>query len=72
MTAVDQAGDTVARYRLNYNDLRVGHEKLRGYPKLVQIAVHPDRQLTDELALVLMMSARRWLEGYFERPSGGS
>jgi len=67
MTAVDQAGNNVARYRLNYKDLRVGQEKLGGKKKLVEIAVHADWQLTDELALVLMRSAE-WLESYFELP----
>jgi hypothetical protein len=71
MTAVDQAGNNVARYRLNYKDLRVGQEKLRGKPKLVEIVVHPDWQLTDELALALVISAE-WVEAYFARPSGGA
>jgi hypothetical protein len=69
MTAIDQAGNNVARYRLNYKDLGVGQEKLRGKPKLVEIAVHPDRRLTDELALALVISAE-WVESYFACPSG--
>jgi hypothetical protein len=43
MTAVDQAGNKVARYRFT------------GAGK--EIAVHPDHRLTEELALVIAVSA---------------
>ena len=54
MTAVDHAGNKVARYRINGP---------------VEIAVHPDRELTDELALAIAISAP-WLGSYFEIPAG--
>jgi hypothetical protein len=54
MTAVDQAGDEVARYR------RTG--KRSNYPK--EITVHPGHPLTDELLLAILISAD-WLDSYF-------
>ncbi len=51
MTAVDQAGNKVARYRLVRN-------------KIVEITVHPGQQLTDELALAIVLSAP-WLSARF-------
>ena len=60
MTAVDQAGNKVARYR-----------GTRSYPtETVAITVHPDRQLTDELVLAVAISAP-WLVSYFANPSSG-
>jgi hypothetical protein len=56
MTAVDQAGNRVARYRI------LG----RGS---VEITVNPDRKLTDELVLAIAISAR-WLDPYFRIPWG--
>ena len=53
MTAVDQAGNRVARYRR----LTEGWET-------VEIAVHPDRNLTDELVLAIAISAY-WCDCYF-------
>jgi DivIVA domain-containing protein len=55
MTAVDQAGNRVARYRLNHG---------------VEITVHPGQQLTDELVLAIAISAP-WLSSYFESPNQG-
>ena len=55
MTALDQAGDEVARYR------RTG--KLRAYPK--EITVPPGHPLTDELLLAILIAAD-WLDSYFE------
>ena len=60
MTAVDQAGNKVARYRLT--------GKLKLLP--IEITVHPDQQLTDELALVIALSAP-WLSSYFTSSGGG-
>jgi len=57
MTAVDQAGNRVAGYRA-----------LENGP--IQITVHPEWELTDELVLALVISAP-WLKLYFEQPGGG-
>ena len=57
MTALDQAGDEVARYR--------HASKLRAYP--MEITVHPGHPLTDELLLAILISAD-WLDSYFVRP----
>jgi hypothetical protein len=59
MTAVDQAETRVARYRISRS----------GLSKSVEIIVHPDRKLTDELAVALAISAR-WLERYFATGEG--
>lgn len=58
MTAVDQAGNKVARYRVT--------GKL-GLQYRMEITVHPGQQLTDELALAIMVSAP-WLWSYFKQP----
>jgi hypothetical protein len=55
MTAVDQAGNRVARYRLLTEDS-------------AEVTVHPDRDLTDELVLALAISVP-WLRSYFRAPS---
>jgi hypothetical protein len=61
MTAVDQAGNKVARCRLTrftrFNEILVEAE----------IAVHPDRKLTDELVLAIAISPP-WLYHYFDTP----
>lgn len=62
MTAVDQAGNRVARYRFA--------RKLSWSPNSVEIIVHPRQTLTGELALALALSAD-WLGSYFYRPGGG-
>jgi hypothetical protein len=56
MTAVDQAGNKVARYR------RIVEDDKRFS---VEMAVHPDLKLTDELMLVIVMSPP-WLYHYFD------
>jgi hypothetical protein len=61
MTAVDQAGNKVARYR---------NTRLPPTGYAVEITVHPDRQLTDELVLAVAISAP-WLVSYFAYPSVG-
>jgi hypothetical protein len=66
MTAVDQAGNRVARYRIVDKSGRQ-REWLRGP---VEIIVHPGQRLTNELALALALSAD-WLASYFDRPGGG-
>jgi hypothetical protein len=59
MTAVDQAGNKVARYRITritrFNQAMVEAE----------IAVHPDQRLTDELVLAIAVSPP-WLYHYFD------
>jgi hypothetical protein len=53
MTAVDQAGNKVARYRAGRA------------PYAAEILVHPNRQLTDELTLAIAISPA-WLRHYFD------
>jgi hypothetical protein len=63
MTAMDQAGNKVARYRLT--------GKLSPFSALaVEITVHPKQPLTDELVLAIAMSAG-WLDLYCSEPAGG-
>jgi len=57
MTAVDQIGKSVARYRIIDK-------------KSMEIAVNPGWKLTDELTLAIAISAP-WLDSYFQRPEGG-
>jgi hypothetical protein len=72
MTAVDQAGNKAARYR--FIDKSGRQERFWAWGvrawSPIEIVVHPDRKLTDELALTLALSAD-WLESYFNSPSGG-
>ena len=65
MTAVDQARNRIARYRLTDKSGRQIELWRRGP---VEIIVHPGRKLTDELALTLALSAD-WLRSYFDRPN---
>lgn len=69
MTAMDQAGNRVARYRYTS---RSGQQKksLSRSEGSVDIIVHPGLKLTDELALALALSAD-WLRTYFAHPEGG-
>ena len=69
MTAVDQAGNRVARYRLTGKSGRP-KKSLSWSEGSVEIVVHPGQKLTDELALALALSAD-WLRRYFARPEGG-
>jgi hypothetical protein len=64
MTALDQDGNKVALYRM----VRAGGGSPA--PRQVEIAVHPDQGITDELLLILAVSAP-WLWTYFLRDSGG-
>jgi len=61
MTAVDQAGNKVARYRLT---------RYRFGPYEAEITVHPDQRPTDELALAIALSAP-WLYSYFSQEYSG-
>lgn len=63
MTAVDQAGDSVARYRIIPPSSFLRRS-------IVEITVHPDWPLTDELVLAIAISAP-WLNSYFSEPRGG-
>jgi hypothetical protein len=58
MTAADQDGNKVARYRIAY-------PKATGW-RQVQITVHPDQELTDELTLAIALPAP-WLHSGFEK-----
>jgi len=73
MTAVDQDGNKVARYRIP----RTGYARrygitstISGAPGQVEITVHPDRKLTDELVLAIVISAP-WVGQYFAPGGGG-
>ena len=55
MTAVDQAGNKVARYRLA--------DPRTGFRQITEITVHPDQRLTGELTLAIAASAP-WLSRY--------
>ena len=55
MTAVDQAGNSVARYRMT---------NTRSSTPTYDITIHPDRELTDELMLAIATSAA-WVASYF-------
>jgi hypothetical protein len=63
MTAVDQAGNKAARYRILSRGFIPGRN-------VVEVTVHPNRQLTDELVLAVAISAP-WLGEYFDLPGGG-
>jgi hypothetical protein len=62
MTAVDQAGRQVARYRLAADGVFTR--------RAIEITVHPDQALTDELIFALALSAR-WVSSFFESEGGG-
>jgi hypothetical protein len=64
MTAVDQAGDKVARYRYI---AKSGRQLKNSSWGPAEIIVHPSQKLTDELALALTLSAN-WFWEYFSRP----
>ena len=57
MTAVDQAGNKVARYRLAATGRRSLWEKLFSTQYVMEIIVNPSRELTDELVLTIVVSA---------------
>jgi hypothetical protein len=62
MTALDQAGNSVARYRIT-------KKGFKRWQNSVEITVRPDRELTDDLVLAIAISAR-WLGSYFNHPGG--
>ena len=61
MTAVDQAGNKIARYRL------VGGKRRW---KEIEITMHVGQLLADELVLAIALSAP-WLSSYFSHPPEG-
>jgi hypothetical protein len=61
MTAVDQAGQKIARYRLLGGQRRWNR---------AEITIHPVQQLTDELVLAIAISAP-WLSSCFSSPAPG-
>jgi hypothetical protein len=64
MTAVDQAGKKIVRYRV------IG--KLRGTSlwNTMEITIHPSQPLADELVLAIAMSTP-WLDSYYVIPNQG-
>ena len=70
MTAVNQAGNKVARYRVIGMIPGPSAPHFSGLWKAIEITVHPGQQLTDELALALTISAP-WLCSYFDKPVEG-
>jgi hypothetical protein len=64
MTAVDEVGNSAARYRI----IRFGRSG--GLRNNVQVAVHPGWELTNELVLAITISAP-WLSSYFSVQMGG-
>ena len=70
MTAVNQAGNKVARYRVIGMIPGPSAPHFSGLWKAIEITAHPGQQLTDELALTLAISAP-WLCSYFDEPGGG-
>ena len=68
MTAVDQSGNKVARYKILAKGLDPGRSF--GLSQAIEITVHPSRELTDELTLALAISAE-WLGPYFNTGGGG-
>ena len=65
MTAVDQAGDEVARYRIVGSKLG-----LTILWNAIEITVSPSQELTDELVLAIAISAP-WLSSYFVSQAEG-
>jgi hypothetical protein len=63
MTAVDQAGRQVARYRI-----AAPHALTKW--RAIEITVHPEQRLTDELILMLALTAP-WISSFFRSPTEG-
>ncbi len=63
MTAVDEAGNSIVRYRMIPPSFFLRRS-------IVEVTVHPGWPLTDELMLAIAISAP-WLNSYFLEPGGG-
>jgi hypothetical protein len=63
MTAVDEAGNSVVRYRMIPSGRLLTQS-------IVEITIHPGWALTDELVLAITISAP-WLNSYLSEPGGG-
>jgi hypothetical protein len=63
MTAVDQAGAKVARYRITSKPWTITQDTM-------EITVHPGQTLTDELVAAIAISAP-WLSSYLALPTQG-
>jgi hypothetical protein len=70
MTAVDQAGNAIARYRSRIIVTSRHPTWYRSSKRVIDVTVHPDWELTDQRALAIAVSAP-WLGSYFVQPSGG-
>jgi hypothetical protein len=72
MTAVDQSGNKVARYRLTGSSswAHKVRNALLPRPGTVEITVHPGQPLTDELLLALTITGGL-LNSYFDSGGGG-
>lgn len=71
MTAVDEAGHSIARYRTVSPDSILRRNSAEILDRhAIEIAVHPGRELTDELAIAITISGP-WLRSYFSTPERG-
>jgi hypothetical protein len=68
MTAVDQAGNKVARYRINTEGRDYVETMDYSSRTSVEITVNPGQELTDELVLAIALSGG-WPSSYFAVPS---
>ncbi len=64
MTAIDQGGTKVARYRI------IASQPRWNKVNQIEITVHPGQPLTDELLLAIAISAS-WVSSYFNSGGGG-
>jgi hypothetical protein len=64
MTGVDEAGNSAVRYRIIFPP------RWPRWRNIVEITVHPGRELADELMLAIAISAS-WLSPYFSVAGGG-
>jgi hypothetical protein len=59
MTAVNQDGNKIFRCRIN-------QYAARSFKATLEVAIHPECRLTDEILLAIMVSDSKWLMRYFE------
>jgi hypothetical protein len=70
MTALDQAGRKVARYRITSRSPSKNSRRAFKKWREIEITFHPDQQLTDELLLTLALTAP-WISESFDSSGGG-